>query len=104
MSALGCWLDLECTRRDNSSRERRTKAARFGLPATIEDLDLSPARGLERSSILELAQGEWIRRHLNILVLGTHRRGKILPGLRTRPGRLQTRLLGALSPHFSPAA
>lgn len=41
---LGLLVDLECTRRDNSSRERRTKAARFGLPATIEDLDLSRSR------------------------------------------------------------
>lgn len=73
---LGMLVDLECTRRDNSSRERRTKAARFALPATIEDLDLSPARGLKRSFILELAQGEWIRRHLNILVLGPTGAGK----------------------------
>jgi len=73
---LGMLVDLECTRRDNSSRERRTKAARFALPASIEDLDLSPARGLERSFILELAQGEWIRRHLSILVLGPTGAGK----------------------------
>ncbi len=58
---LSMLVDLECTRRDNSSRARRIKAARFALPASIEDLDLSPARGLERSFILELAQGEWIR-------------------------------------------
>lgn len=73
---LGLLVDLECTRRDNSTRERRTIAARFGIPATIEDLDLSPARGLERSLILEFAQGEWIRRHLNILVLGPTGAGK----------------------------
>jgi DNA replication protein DnaC len=73
---LGMLVDLECTRRDNSSRERRARAARFALHASIEDLDLSPARGLERSFILELAQGEWIRRHLNILVLGPTGAGK----------------------------
>lgn len=73
---LGLLVDLECTRRDNSSLKRRTKAARFVLPASIEDLDLSPVRGLDRSFILELAQGEWIRRHLNILVLGPTGAGK----------------------------
>jgi len=73
---LGMLVDLECTRRDNSTRERRIKAARFALPASIEDLDLSPARGLERSFILGLTQGEWIRRHLNILVLGPTGAGK----------------------------
>lgn len=73
---LGMLVDLECTRRDNSSQDRRSKTARFALPASIEDLDLSPARGLERSFILELAQGEWIRHHLNILVLGPTGAGK----------------------------
>ncbi len=73
---LGLLVDLECTRRADNSLHRRIKTARFTLPATIEDLDLSPARGLERSLILELAQGEWIRRHLNILVLGPTGAGK----------------------------
>jgi DNA replication protein DnaC len=73
---LGMLVDLECTRRDNSSRDRRSKAARFALPASIEDLDLSPVRGLDRSFILDLAQGEWIRHHLNILVLGPTGAGK----------------------------
>ncbi|MGA2111287.1 MAG: IS21-like element helper ATPase IstB [Anaerolineales bacterium] len=73
---LGLLVDLECTRRDNRSLERRVKAAHFALPASLEDLDLSPARGLERSFILELAQGEWIRHHLNILVLGPTGAGK----------------------------
>ena len=73
---LGLLVDLECTRRADNSLRRRIKTARFTLPATIEDLDLSPARGLERSFILELAQGEWIRRHLNILVLGPTGAGK----------------------------
>lgn len=73
---LGLLVDLECTRRADNSLRRRIKTARFTLPATIEDLDLSPARGLERSLVLELAQGEWIRRHLNILVLGPTGAGK----------------------------
>ncbi len=73
---LGLLVDLECTRRADNSLRRRIKTARFTLPATIEDLDLSPARGLERSLILELAQSRWIRRHLNILVLGPTGAGK----------------------------
>ncbi len=67
---------VECTRRDNRSLQRRMKAARFSLPATLEDLNLSPARGLDRGFVLELAQGEWIRHHLNILVLGPTGVGK----------------------------
>lgn len=73
---LGLLVDGECTRRDNRSLQRRMKAARFSLPATLEDLNLSPARGLDRGFVLELAQGEWIRHHLNILVLGPTGVGK----------------------------
>ena len=73
---LGLLVDLECTRRADNSLRHRIKTARFTLPAVIEDLDLSPARGLDRGLVLELAQGEWIRRHLNILVLGPTGAGK----------------------------
>jgi DNA replication protein DnaC len=73
---LGLLVDIECTRREDNSLRRRIKAARFATSATIEDLNLSQSRGLDRSLILELAQGEWIRRHLNVLVLGPTGAGK----------------------------
>jgi DNA replication protein DnaC len=73
---LGLLVDRECTHRDNNRLQRRLKAARLSLPATIEDLDLSPSRGLDRRLVLHLAQGEWIRQHLNILVLGPTGVGK----------------------------
>ncbi len=73
---LGLLVDRECTHRDNNRLQRRLKAARLSLPATIEDLDLSPSRGLDRRLVLQLAQGEWIRQHLNILVLGPTGVGK----------------------------
>jgi DNA replication protein DnaC len=73
---LGLLIDHECAHRDNNRLQRRLKAARLSLPATLEDLDLSPARGLDRRLVLQLAQGEWIRQHLNILVLGPTGVGK----------------------------
>jgi DNA replication protein DnaC len=73
---LGLLVDRECTHRDNNRLKRRLKAARLPLPATIEDLDLSPSRGLDRRLVLQLSQGEWIRQHLNILVLGPTGVGK----------------------------
>ena len=51
-------IDLECTRWDNSSQDRRSKAARFTLPASIKDLNLSPDRGVDRDFILVIAPGE----------------------------------------------
>jgi DNA replication protein DnaC len=73
---LGMMIDRECLRRQDNSLRRRIKAAGFALSASLEDLDFSPRRGLTRSLILELAQGEWIHRCLNVLVLGPTGAGK----------------------------
>lgn len=73
---LGLLVDIEITRRANNRLRRRIKSAHFPLQATIEDLDLSAGRGLQRALLLELAQGEWVRRHLNVLVLGPTGAGK----------------------------
>jgi DNA replication protein DnaC len=73
---LSLLVDRECTNRDNNGLNRRVKAARLPLPATIEDLDLSPSRGLDRRLVLHLAQADWVRQHLNILVLGPTGAGK----------------------------
>lgn len=73
---LGLLVDRECTHRDNNRLKRRLKAAKLPLPATMEDLDLAASRGLDRRLVLQLAQGEWIRQHLNILVLGPTGVGK----------------------------
>ena len=73
---LGLLVDRECTHRDNNRLQRRLRTARLPLPATVEDLDLSPSRGIDRRLVLQLAQAEWISRHLNILILGPTGVGK----------------------------
>lgn len=73
---LGLLVDIEVTRRANNRLQRRIKSARFPIHATIEDLDISARRGLQRSQVLEFAQADWVRRHLNMLVLGPTGTGK----------------------------
>ncbi len=73
---LGMLLDIEVTRRANNRLRRLTQAAKFPLQATIEDLDLSPRRGLKRALVLQLAQSEWVAQHHNILILGPTGAGK----------------------------
>lgn len=73
---LGLLLDVEVTRRTNNRLKRRLQAAKFPLQATMADLDLSPQRGLKRAEVLQLAQSEWVGRHLNLLVLGATGAGK----------------------------
>jgi DNA replication protein DnaC len=69
-------VDLECTRRLDSRTKRHLKLAEFPMRATVEDLDLSPERGLERRLILELSQCNWVDKALNILVSGATGTGK----------------------------
>jgi DNA replication protein DnaC len=73
---LGLLVDRECIRRENNRLRRRLRQARLPLPATIEDLDLSSSRGVDRRLVLQLAQGEWISQRLNMLVLGPTGVGK----------------------------
>jgi DNA replication protein DnaC len=73
---LGLLMEVECTRRAQNRLRRRLQAAHFALPASVEDLDFSPGRGLDRRRVLELAQSEWVARHLNVLVLGPTGAGK----------------------------
>ena len=69
-------VDLEHTSRHQRRIERRIKLAGFPLSACVEDLDLSPSRGLDRRFILELAQSIWISTHLNAIVTGPTGSGK----------------------------
>jgi DNA replication protein DnaC len=73
---LGLLLDVEVTRRANNSLKRRIRVANFPLQATVEELDLAARRGLKRAEVMQLAQAEWVGRHLNLLVLGPTGVGK----------------------------
>jgi DNA replication protein DnaC len=73
---LALLVDQECTRRRENRIRRNLQAAAFSMSASLEDLDISAARGLERRSILELAQCNWISARQNIIVLGPTGSGK----------------------------
>jgi DNA replication protein DnaC len=73
---LGLLVDRECAHRNNNRLKRRLKASRLPSPMTSENLDLSPSRGLDRRLVLQLAAGEWIHQHFNILILGPTGVGK----------------------------
>lgn len=46
------------------------------MKSTLNDLDVSPERGLDRCQVREFGQCTWIGNHLNILVLGPTGSGK----------------------------
>ncbi len=73
---LSLLVDQECTRRRDNRIRRCLRAAAFPLQATLEDLDLTPERGLERRLVLELGQCGWVGSHHNLIVLGPTGGGK----------------------------
>ncbi len=73
---LALLIDREWVRRENARLSRGLRLARFHQSACVEDLDLSASRGIDRRLVLELAQGDFIRNHLNVLVLGPTGCGK----------------------------
>lgn len=73
---FGLLVDLQATDIDNRRMQNRLKAAKLRLSASIEDLDLRQGRGLDRATILSLAQNQWVRSHHNILITGPTGAGK----------------------------
>jgi len=69
-------VELECNRRWDARTKRYLKLAQFPMQATIEDLDFSPERGLDRRLVLELSQCNWVDKALNILISGATGTGK----------------------------
>ena len=73
---LGLLLDREWNIRQDRGLKRRLQIARFREVAVMEDLELSTKRGLDRSQVLYLAQEEWIRQKLNLIITGPTGAGK----------------------------
>ncbi len=57
---LALLVDHECTQRRENRIRRNIHTATFPMSASLEDLDISATRGLERRAVLELAQCNWI--------------------------------------------
>jgi len=73
---LGLLVDRELLARDNRRLERLLKSAKLRLPATIEELDYSRPRGLDRHVIRQLAESRWVAEHQVVLIAGPTGVGK----------------------------
>ena len=69
-------VDREATERDNKRLLTRLRYASLRQNAVIEDVDMKAPRGLDRSLFQNLAAGEWIERHQNLLIIGKTGVGK----------------------------
>ena len=73
---LGLLVDREITERHSRQLTNRLRRAKLRHAACIEDIDFRQPRGLDKDLILSLADGRWIREHLNCLITGPAGVGK----------------------------
>jgi DNA replication protein DnaC len=73
---LALLVEQEHLQRQENRLRRRLRQARFQQTAMVQDIDFSAKRGLQRQFVLQLAQNTWIRKGLNLIVLGPTGAGK----------------------------
>jgi DNA replication protein DnaC len=73
---LGLLVDEEWTQRRTRALARLLREAKLRLPACPEDLDYTPARGLDRALMRSLITGAFVREHQNIIICGATGTGK----------------------------
>ncbi|MCY4121544.1 MAG: IS21-like element helper ATPase IstB, partial [Acidobacteria bacterium] len=66
----------EVTERHSRQLTNRLRRARLKHDACIEDVDFRHRRGLDKPLVLSLADGRWVRDHLNVLICGPTGVGK----------------------------
>lgn len=74
--AVGLLVDYEWTHRQNRRLARLLKAASLKINACMEDVDYSHPRGLDRGLMENLASGQWLLCHQNVLISGPAGVGK----------------------------
>jgi DNA replication protein DnaC len=73
---LGLLVDRELTERENRRLVRYRKSAKLRADAVIEDIDFRRQRGLDRSTVMGLAEGSWVRNHHTVGIVGPTGVGK----------------------------
>lgn len=73
---LGLLVDRERSDRESRRLSNRLRRAHLKHQASMEDMDYSAARGLDKSVIRALARCTYIRHHENVLIVGPTGTGK----------------------------
>ena len=69
-------LNNEITCRHDKKIQRLIKQARFRLAASLNQIDYSQQRSLQKQTISDIAQMQWLKHHQNILIEGATGTGK----------------------------
>jgi DNA replication protein DnaC len=68
--------ELETHQREENAYKRRVSQARFPLLKTLDRFDFSAIPSLNKAAVLHLAQGEYIGKKENVLLMGNSGTGK----------------------------
>ena len=77
---LNLMIDREVTEQENRRLTSRLKRAKLRQQACMENIDYRHPRGLDKSLMISLGQGKWIKEHLNVLITGPCGTGKSFLG------------------------
>ena len=73
---LGLLLDAEALARENRRIERALRTAKLRFAASVHDIDYRHPRGLTKSRMASLIQGDWLHKHQGVLITGPTGTGK----------------------------
>jgi len=73
---LSLLIQAEWEERETRKTDRHLKQARFRYPASIQEIDLSKSRGMDKTLLIRLSEGLFIRRKEDILITGPTGVGK----------------------------
>jgi len=73
---FGLLIDRELIDRQNRRFKTRLRKAKLRQNACIEDIDFRHPRGLDKSVIMQLASGQWIKEANNLIIVGPTGVGK----------------------------
>ena len=73
---LAMLLEREVMHRDRKSCLGHLRQAQLRIRADVQDVDCSAGRGIARSTLTQLAAGDWIRQGINLIVEGPTGSGK----------------------------
>jgi DNA replication protein DnaC len=77
---LGLLVDAEYFARENKRLSRLLREAKLKISqASLENLDYSPKRELDKATIRQLATCRWVQEHQSVLVTGMTGVGKTQP-------------------------
>ena len=73
---FGLLIDREMIDRQNRRFKTRLRKAKLRQNACLEDIDFRHPRGLDKSLVMQLASGQWIKEANNLLIIGPTGVGK----------------------------